>query len=65
MAICMTETIRCKKCDFLLYFGETISERLYLGGLNEEKVLQRYKNICPNCGNELSMNDVEVQIKKW
>lgn len=61
----MTEIIRCKKCGFLLYFGETINERLYMGGLSEEKVLQRYKNVCPNCGDELSLEKVEVEIKEW
>lgn len=61
----MTETIRCKGCSFLLYFGETISDRLYLGGLNDEKILQRYNNVCPICGNKLGMETVEVKIKKW
>jgi len=61
----LTEMINCRKCDFLLYYGETISERLYLGGLNEEKVLQRYKNRCPNCGNELNMKTVKVSVKEW
>lgn len=61
----MTEEIRCGKCDFLLYFGETISDRLYIGGLNEEKILQRYNNVCPMCGNKLSMKTVKVKIKEW
>ena len=61
----MTEMINCGKCDFLLYYGETISERLYLGGLTEEKVLQRYNNRCPSCGNKLDMEAVKVTIKKW
>jgi len=49
----------------MLYFGETINERLYMGGLDEEKVLQRYNNACPNCGNKLNMKTVKIEIKKW
>jgi ribosomal protein S27AE len=61
----MTEEIHCGKCGFMLYFGETINERLYMGGLDEEKVLQRYNNACPNCGNKLNMKTVKIEIKKW
>ena len=61
----MTEEIRCSECRFLLYYGETIAERLYLGGLNEEKVLKRYDNVCPSCGNKLSVDSVDIDIKEW
>jgi len=61
----MTETIRCKKCDFLLYYGEKIKDRLYIGGFSEEEVLKRYKNVCPNCGGSLNLETVEIKIKEW
>ena len=61
----MTEMIRCTGCRSLLYFGETIAERLYLGGLSEEKVLKRYDNICPRCGKKLSVDTVNIDIKQW
>ena len=61
----MTEMIRCSGCRFLLYFGETIAERLYLGGLCEKKVLKRYDNICPNCGKKLDVETVNIDIKQW
>jgi hypothetical protein len=65
LGICVTEEIHCAQCSFLLYYGETISERLYLGGLDEEKVLRRYNNICPNCGSKLSRDTVRIEIKQW
>ena len=49
----------------MLYFGETIGERLYLGGLSEEKVLKRYGNVCPSCGEKLSVDTVNIEIKQW
>ncbi len=61
----MTETICCSNCRSLLYYGETIAERLYLGGLSEEKVLKRYDNICPGCGKKLSTDNVSIEIKQW
>ena len=64
-AIHVTEEIHCAQCQFLLYYGETIAERLYLGGLDEEKVLKRYNNTCPKCGNKLSTETVKIEIKQW
>ena len=61
----MTETIHCKNCEFLLYYGETIADRLYIGGLSEEKVLKRYKNVCPNCEAPLGLETVEIKFKEW
>jgi hypothetical protein len=48
-----------------LYYGETIADRLYIGGLSEEKVLKRYKNVCPNCEAELSLDTVTINYKEW
>jgi len=49
----------------MLYYGETIADRLYIGGLSEEKVLKRYKNVCPNCEAPLSLETVEIKFKEW
>ena len=60
----MTEIIRCASCAFLLYYGETIADRMYLGGLDEEKVLQRYARGCPHCGGALRMETVTITIQE-
>ena len=55
----MTEKILCGKCNMLLYFGEEIKRRLYMRAIpSEETVLGYYKNICPKCGNKLTMKTV-------
>ena len=65
----MTEQIFCGKCNMLLYYGEEISRRLYMRAIpSEETVLGFYKNTCPRCGNELSLNTVKIETKgrkKW
>jgi hypothetical protein len=65
----MTEKILCGKCDKLLYFGEEINRRLYMRAIpSEETVLGYYKNICPGCGNKLSLDTVKIETKgrkKW
>lgn len=58
----MTEIIRCGSCGFLLYYGETIADRMYLGGLDEEKVLKRYPHGCPHCGGALRLATVTTTI---
>ncbi len=60
----MTEKIFCTKCNSLLYFGETISHRLYMRAIpNEEAFLRSYNNRCPKCGNNLSLSTVRVELK--
>ncbi len=60
----MTEKIFCSKCNGLLYFGETISHRLYMRAIpNEEAFLGSYNNKCPRCGNNLSLDTVRVELK--
>ena len=58
----MTEKIICKKCGFLLYWGEAIKERLFFR-LSEEIVLHRYGDKCPTCGSPLSKEDVDIIIE--
>ncbi|MHA2204161.1 MAG: hypothetical protein ACW991_10775 [Candidatus Hodarchaeales archaeon] len=61
----MTEKILCGECKFLLYFGEIISRRLYMRNLpSEETVLQLYKNTCPRCGQAMSRETVQIEIKE-
>lgn len=57
----MTETINCGNCGFLLYWGESIKDRLFMMW-SEETVLQLYKNECPNCGASLSLETVTVEV---
>ena len=60
----MTEKIYCSKCDMMLYFGEEIKRRLYMRAIpSEETVLGYYKNVCPKCGNKLSLDTVKIEIK--
>lgn len=60
----MTEKIFCAKCDSLLYFGETISHRLYMRAIpNEEAFLRSYNNRCPKCGSNLSLSTVRIEVK--
>jgi len=65
----MTETIRCRKCNMLLYFGEEIKRRLYMRAIpSEETVLGFYSNTCPRCGSKLSLETVSIEIrgrKRW
>lgn len=58
----MSETIKCNICGFLLYWGEAIKDRLYMR-FSEAKLLEKYSNVCPNCGNRLDVQTVEIQIK--
>jgi len=58
----LSETIKCDNCGFLLYWGEAIKDRLYMR-FSEERLLDKYKKICPNCGNKLDVNRVKIQIK--
>jgi hypothetical protein len=59
----MSEQIRCRQCNMLLYFGEEIKRRLYMRAIpSEETVLGYYDNVCPRCGSELSLATVEVQL---
>jgi phage FluMu protein Com len=60
----MSEKIRCKKCNMLLYFGEEIKRRLYMRAIpSEEAVLGFYNNLCPRCGSALSRKTVSVEIE--
>jgi ribosomal protein S27AE len=65
----MSEKIYCGKCNMLLYFGEEIKRRLYMRAIpSEETVLGFYNNVCPRCGNKLSLQTVNIKIegrKKW
>ncbi len=65
----MTEKIFCSKCSMLLYFGEEIKRRLYMRAIpSEDTVLDFYNNVCPRCGNELSLKTVKMEVKeggKW
>ena len=57
----MTETIRCKDCDMLLYFGEEIKRRLCMRAIPcEEAVLGYYDHVCPRCGAKLSLESVQI-----
>ena len=61
----MTEKIYCGKCNMLLYFGEEIKRRLYMRAIpSEQTVLAFYKNICPKCGNSLSVDNVKIETKE-
>jgi len=59
----MTETIRCPNCDFLLYFGENIADRLH-HRLSEQKVLEGYRNVCPRCKAPLSEETVRILLSR-
>jgi ribosomal protein S27AE len=60
----MTEKMFCGKCNMLLYFGEEIKRRLYMRAIpSEETVLGFYNNVCPRCGNELSLQTVRIETK--
>ena len=65
----MTEKIFCDKCSMLLYFGEEIKRRLYMRAIpSEDTVLGFYNNVCPRCGNKLSLKTVKMEVKegsKW
>jgi len=62
--IYLTEKIFCRKCDSLLYFGETISHRLYMRAIpSEEAFLKNYNNRCPRCGASLTLNTVRIELK--
>jgi len=61
----MSEKIYCGKCNMLLYFGEEIKRRLYMRAIpSEETVLGFYNNVCPRCGNKLSLGTVKVETKE-
>lgn len=60
----MTETIRCRACGFLLYFGEAISRRLYMRAIpSEDAVLDQYGRACPKCAAALSAASIEIELK--
>lgn len=60
----MTEQIYCGNCNTMLYFGEEIKRRLYMRAIpSEETVLGYYKNKCPKCGNNLSLNTIKIKLK--
>ncbi len=65
----MTEKIKCRKCNMLLYFGEEINRRLYMRAIPSEKtVLGYYNNVCPRCGSKLTLQTVNIETegrKKW
>jgi phage FluMu protein Com len=57
----VSETIRCRGCGMMLYFGEEIKRRLYMRAIpSEETVLGYYDNLCPRCKSKLSLESVEV-----
>ncbi len=61
----MTEQIFCGKCSMLLYFGEEIKRRLYMRAIpSEDTVLDFYNNVCPRCGNKLSLKTVKIEVKE-
>jgi len=60
----VTETIRCRGCGFLLYFGEAISRRLYMRAIpSEDAVLDLYGRACPKCAAKLSLDSVSIETK--
>ena len=59
----MSETINCTKCGFLLYWGEAIKDRLYMR-FSEAKLLEKYGNACPNCGDRLTEATVTIQHRE-
>ena len=60
----MSEKIYCGECNMLLYFGEEIKRRLYMRAIpSEETVLGFYNNVCPRCGNKLSLKTVNIKIE--
>ena len=60
----MTEKIHCGNCNFMLYFGEEISRRLYMRAIpSEETVLGYYNNVCPKCGGKLGPDSVKIETK--
>ena len=65
----MSEKIFCGKCSMLLYFGEEIKRRLYMRAIpSEDTVIGFYNNVCPRCGNKLSLKTVKIEVKeggKW
>jgi len=61
----MSEKINCGNCGMLLYFGEEIKRRLYMRAIPDEAaVLASYDNHCPRCGQALSEDSVNIQIKR-
>lgn len=45
----MTERINCGKCNFVLYWGESIKDRMFMRW-SEDYFLAKYGHKCPNCG---------------
>ena len=61
----MVEKISCAKCIMLLYYGEEIKRRLCMRAIpSETTVLGFYNNVCPKCGNKLSLPTVRMEIKE-
>jgi len=61
--IVLTERINCGKCNFVLYWGESIKDR-YILRYSEETFLAKYDNKCPNCGAALSKESVKITFEE-
>lgn len=60
----MSETIRCRACGMLLYWGEPIKRRLYMRAVpSEESVLHQYGDRCPCCEAELAIETVRIEME--
>jgi hypothetical protein len=59
----MSETITCANCGFLLYWVEAIKDRLYMR-FSEEKLLEKYGHVCPNCDDGLDEATVAIQYRE-
>jgi phage FluMu protein Com len=60
----MSETIRCRACGMLLYWGEPIRRRLYMRAIpSEETVLRMYGDACPKCAAALSLETVKIELE--
>jgi len=55
----LTERINCGKCNFVLYWGESIKDRMFMRW-SEETFLAKYGDKCPNCGVDASLKSVKI-----
>ena len=58
----MTERINCGSCGFVLYWGESIKDRMFMR-YSETTFLAKYGKKCPNCGAGLSMESVKITFE--
>ncbi|MDQ1280986.1 MAG: hypothetical protein QG670_2250 [Thermoproteota archaeon] len=58
----MTERINCVECNFVLYWGETIKDRMGIR-YSEDTFLARYEHKCPNCGGKVTTDSVKITFE--